>query len=86
MGIQNLKLGQYGIHSIEDYTDGYMSDGNLVYIVFNNKKDFKHIFYKEDNFFTEIILKFNKDDILEDFFINGDDLPLQYSLVEIFKK
>ena len=84
--IQGMSVGQFGITSIEDYTDGYIKDGNLLYLVFKDKKDFEHIFYKDESFFTEVILKFDNNDILIDFYINGDDLPLQYSLVEVFEE
>lgn len=84
--IQNMSVGKFGINTIEDYTDGYIKDGNLLLLVFKDKKDFMHISYKDEDFFTEAILKFNDNDVLIDFFINGDDLPLQYSLVEVFEE
>ena len=84
--IQNMNVGQFGINTIGDYTDGYIKDGNLLLLVFKDKKDFEHILYKDEDFFTEAILKFDDNDIFIDFFINGDDLPLQYSLVDVFEE
>ena len=75
--IQNMSVGKFGINTIEDYTDGYIKDGNLLLLVFKDKKDFTHISYKDEDF---------DNDVLIDFFINGDDLPLQYSLVEVFEE
>ena len=82
--IQGINAGEMGINDVYDYTDGYMNQGDLIYLVFNNNLDFKHISYKNSDFFTEVILKFDNN-ILIDFYVNGDDLPLQYFLCEIFK-
>ena len=86
LNIQNMSIGQFGVKTVEDYTDGYIEDGNVLYLTFQDKQDFEHICYKEEDFFTEVILKFDENDILIDFYVNGDDLPLQYSLVEAFEQ
>ena len=86
LNIQNMSIGQFGVKTVEDYTDGYIEDGNVLFLTFQDKQDFEHICYKEEDFFTEVILKFDENDILIDFYVNGDDLPLQYSLVEAFKQ
>lgn len=85
LNAQDMKVGQFGITNVWEYTDGYIEDGNMIYMIFKDPKDFKHLTYKNSGFFNEMIFKFDEENMLTDLYVTGDDIKFQHALAELFQ-
>lgn len=84
---QSMKKGDFGVNTVEEYTDGLIEDEDmLIYCIFRNPKDFTKITYKDDDFYTEFILQFDKENCLVDYFGTGDYIDFENEIKVFTKK